>query len=162
MTFDFPNILRDSIWHTTSVDRYREILAHGNIVVEPRIGDRERWSTACGSQLYPYVRTLGGISLFDFNGFDPVAYEERYPLSSWREFVPYRSMWGASIWIEIASPSRLPGFISGLDLLAQWKRDQVGNRIMPVIEAAHIGSISTNEFGRVVISDECGFHDCTS
>jgi len=81
MTGEFPNILRDSVCHTTSVGSCREILAHGKIVAEPDISNRERWSTACGSRLYPYVRTLGGMSLFDCNAFDPAAYARRYPVS---------------------------------------------------------------------------------
>ena len=63
--------------------------------------DSERWSTKAGPEWYPYVRTLGGVSLFDLREFEPDSYRERCPLSTWTEFVPYREDWKASIWIEI-------------------------------------------------------------
>ena len=32
---------------------------------------------------------FSGVSLFDFAGFDSEDYEARYPISNWREYVPY-------------------------------------------------------------------------
>src|SRR5438309_5175332 len=75
--------LRGGLWHTTHLDRYRNILTEGSIVPEPNIPNSDRWKTSQGEDYYPYVRMLGGVSLFDFDEFDPERYTERYPASSW-------------------------------------------------------------------------------
>jgi len=79
----FPNLLRGRLWHTTSFDRYQKIVESGFILPSPPVPDDERWGTIQGPDYYPYVRLLGGVSLFDFNGFDPDSYGEKYPLSTW-------------------------------------------------------------------------------
>jgi hypothetical protein len=80
--------LHGGLWHTTSSDRFESILATGAILPEPNIPDSKRWCTGGGSEHYPYVRTLGGVSLFDFDQFDPGIYGERCPSSTWAYFVP--------------------------------------------------------------------------
>jgi hypothetical protein len=62
--------LRGGVWHTTNVSRFQGILRSAAILPDPEIPDSERWSTSLGSKWYPYVRTLGGISLFDFRRFN--------------------------------------------------------------------------------------------
>jgi hypothetical protein len=89
------------LWHTTHPDRFKPILSGGAILPEPNIPDGDRYCTGLGKDHYPYVRTLGGVSLFDFNGFDTDAYTNEYPSSTWATFVPYRTDWGSSVWIEI-------------------------------------------------------------
>jgi len=49
-----------------------------------------------GSKWHPCARTLGSVSLFDFQEFDPDQYSKDYPVSTWTEFVPYRSAWERS------------------------------------------------------------------
>lgn len=134
------------IWHTTSPTRFHAILESGGILPEPGLPDSERWSTNAGPEWYPYVRTLGGVSLFDLHGFEPDSYRERCPLSTWTEFVPYREDWKASVWIEIDVSLLGRNFVAGRDLLDRWKAANVGNRIMPEIEAAHLGPIATAAF----------------
>ena len=46
----------------------------------PDVPDGERWGTSHGPDYYPYVRTLVGISLFDFNEFDAVMYSNGAPV----------------------------------------------------------------------------------
>lgn len=139
----------NGVWHTTNNARFKQILESGTILPEPNIPDSERWSTSQGPQYYPYVRTLGGVSLFDFNGFNPTDYSNRYRASSWEEFIPYRSVWKGAVWIELDTEALGQGFVSGPVLLERWKRDDVGNRIMPLIEAAHMGSIPVTAFKSV-------------
>jgi hypothetical protein len=55
---------------STNVSRFQGILRSAAILPDPEIPDSERWSTSLGSKWYPYVRTLGGISLFDFRRFN--------------------------------------------------------------------------------------------
>ena len=133
--------LRGAVWHTTSSERFQGILRAAAILPEPEIPDSERWSTSQGPKSYPYVRSLGGFSLFDFREFDPEQYSKDCWLSSWEEFVPYRPKWKEAIWIEIAIEKLGDSFVSGSDLLARWKSDEVGNRIMPKIEAAYFGPL---------------------
>lgn len=149
--------LQGSVWHTTNSDRFREIVRSGAILPEPDVKDAERWSTSQGSAYYPYVRTLGGVSLFDFRDFDPEQYSDAYPISTWREFVPHRSAWREAVWIEIDTSQLGEAFISGPALLARWKADHVGNRIMPEIEAAHMGPLPRSAFKEVFLVRE-GVH----
>jgi hypothetical protein len=141
--------LQGAVWHTTNSERFQGILHSGAILPEPPIPDRDRWSTAMGSKWYPYTRTLGGVSLFDFREFDPDQYSKDYPLSTWAEFVPYRSTWKEAVWIEIDAEKLGKAFVSGNDLLARWKTVEVGNRIMPRIEAAHLGPLPCVAFKNV-------------
>ena len=142
--------LRGSVWHTTNSERYKGILLEGAILPEPPISDRDRWGTGVGTIGCPYVRSIGGVSLFDFRDFDSGVYSEQYPISSWREFVPYRSAWGEAIWIEIDVSQLIPGFISGREILDRWKAEHATNRFMPLIEAAHIGALPIKAFRQVL------------
>lgn len=89
------------VWHTTRPDRFLSILDDGAILPEPSIPNGERWGIALGPDLYPFVRSIGGVSLFDFRGFAPVTYQEKYTVSMWRTFVPYRQDWAGAIWLEV-------------------------------------------------------------
>jgi hypothetical protein len=105
----------------------------------------------------PYLRSIGGVSLFDFRDFDPEEYSKKYPISTWREFVPYRSSWGEAIWIEVDVSEVMAGFISGREILDRWKAEQATNRFMPLIEAAHIGALPFKAFKQVLhVSKESG------
>jgi hypothetical protein len=148
--------LQGSVWHTTSSGRFRGILRSGAILPEPGIKETDRWGTSQGSKYHPYVRTLGAVSLFDFRGFDHKLYSAKYPNSTWREFVPYRSAWKEAVWIEIDVSRLGRAFISGPALLARWRADKVGNRIMPMIEAAHIGPLPRTAFKEVFLVREGG------
>lgn len=142
--------LRIGIWHTTSVDRFEGILAEGSILPEPPILDLERWGTAAGPALYPFVRGMGGVSLFDFSDFDEVGYEEKYPFSMWRTFVPCFSKWDEAIWIELDRYAMKDSFIDGKSVVDLWKRrGELGRNIMPIIEAAHIGPVPISVFRRI-------------
>jgi hypothetical protein len=150
----FPSVLHGRLWHTTSLERYQMIITEGYILPEPPIPDEQRWKTCRGPHYYPYVRSLSGVSLFDFEGFAPDNYSEEYPNSRWRAFVPYREAWGQAVWIELDRRAIAKGFINGKMLLE--RRDQEGalrHDIMPIIEAAHLGPIPIAAFRRVLI---CG------
>lgn len=144
--------LRGGLWHTTSEQRYEGILAAGAILAEPPVPDEERWATRCGAWGWPYVRKLGGVSLFDFEGFDAEIYEERFRLSSWREFVPFRQAWGSSVWIEIDRALASNGLVSGQALLARQHEEAAHrHRLMPRIEAAYLGNVRAEFFARVLL-----------
>lgn len=143
--------LYGGLWHTTHPDRFNRILASGAILAEPDIPDAERWSTSQGKDLYPYVRSLGGVSLFDFDQFDRETYSEECPNSNWGEFVPYRMDWGCSVWIEIDRAQVARQLISASRLLEEWKSNGAGRKIMPGIEAAHKGDLPRTAFKRAFL-----------
>lgn len=58
--------LRGGVWHTTDSERYKGILSAGAILPEPPIPDSDRWETGLGTIGCSYVRSIGGVSLFDF------------------------------------------------------------------------------------------------
>ncbi len=132
------------VWHTTSQDRYLRILECGAILPEPDIS--ERWGTAAGPAGHPYVRSIGGVSLFDFRGFEAGGYSAEYRFSSWEYFVPCHLSWDSAAWIAIDHEALGSAFISGVELLARWKAEGSLRRIMPLIEAAHIGPLPCRAF----------------
>ena len=91
--------LRGGLWHTTSPERFEGIQYYRAILVNPPIPEDEKWGTRSGPEGWPFVRKLGGVSLFDFEEFDIQTYKCKWPLSSWWEFVPFRQSWGAAVWI---------------------------------------------------------------
>ena len=151
--------LYGGLWHTTHPERFLGIMECGSILSEPKeIPNADRWGTARGPKHYPYVRSIGGVSLFDFHEFDPQSYQSMYPASRWRVFVPYRSDWGGAVWIEIDRKHVSPCVLSGRDLLTKWKSGgDLGHNIMPLIEAAYIGSLPITAFGRALFIS--GVHD---
>ena len=147
-------ILIGGLWHTTYQERYEKIVQCGSILVEPDIADSDRWSTRGGPEYYPYVRTLGGVSLFDFNEFEPSTYSERFKSSSWCEFVPFRESWESAVWIEINRTAVQERMIDGVELWEKCKREGAEHhRVMPHIEAAHLGDLPTSCFLRRLYVD---------
>ncbi|MGH2507208.1 MAG: hypothetical protein ACRDHZ_07345 [Ktedonobacteraceae bacterium] len=145
-----PPLLRQGVWHTTSPERYASILLEGAILPEPSIPDAERWGTAGGPGLYPYTRYLGGVSLFDFSEFDPDAYEAAYPFSMWRKFVPKIADWSSAIWIRMDPNILGERYIDPAKLLGRWKAEGAFQRkLMPMIEAAHLGAVPSSAFSSV-------------
>lgn len=98
----------------------------------------------------PYVRFLAGISLFEFNNFDPVNYGQSFPMSDWQHFVFYKRSWGASVWIEIDRDQIVDHFLSAEELINKKREERVYNKIMPYIEAACLAPIPVTAFIRVL------------
>ncbi len=140
------------LWHSTHPERFQHILETGAILPEPDIPESERWSTYLGSRYYPYVRTLGGVSLFDFKGFDPDKYTERFPMSSWSYFVPHHRGWGCAAWIEIDRAAVAPQLISPSELEKRQAADSAHHhKRMPEIEATHLGPLPRAAFRRAFL-----------
>jgi hypothetical protein len=142
--------LRGGLWHTTHPDRFKGIVLSKAILSEPDIPEKKRWNTSRGKDYYPYVRTIGGVSLFDFDEFNPDQYQDEYPLSTWHQFIPYRSRWKSAVWIEIDREQIASHFVSGAELIHRWKLDNAQHHmIMPIIEAACLKAIPCAAFKRV-------------
>ena len=156
----FPYQLLNAFWHTTSVNRYQSIIDSGFIKPEPNIKGH-RWGVGMGPSHYPFVRKIGGVSIFDFFGFEPEQYSKKFPVSSWRSFVPIQKNWNQAIWIKL-SPENMPGkFLKGLELRKiQWDLNALKNKLMPRIECAHIGPIPIKAFVQILLYDqEQGFSE---
>ena len=139
--------LNGGLWHTTSPERFDSIARDQAILPEPPIPDADRWGTAAGPAGFPYVRTLGGVSLFDFADFNPDTYGVCYPMSNWTAFVPFRDEWGAAIWIEIDREAVRAALIPPAKLVQRWKdTDSYRHRLMPHLEAAHLGPIPSGSW----------------
>lgn len=138
--------LGKGIWHATHPERFVSIMTEG-VKAEPALSDQERWKTSRGPEFYPFVRKIGGVSLFDFERFNPDEYDRSHPLSNWRTFVPHRDDWAGAVWIQIDREMIGDRFISTDDLVVRW--DQGGHHrhtIMPRIECACVGDIPTLAF----------------
>ena len=144
------NALEGGLWHTTHPDRFFGILRTGKIEFEPDIPDKHRWSTSGGPKYYPFVRSLGGVSLFDFGEVrDKVdlAKAQRLGLG---EFVPYRDVWDVAVWIEVDREKVADSVIGCSELVALWGTDRRYGKLMFDIEAAHIGDLPLTSCMRVL------------
>lgn len=139
----FPAELRGSVWHTTSPERYSMIVGDGCIKANPDIPDNERWGTSLGEKHFPFVRSLGGVSVFDFRNFD-------VDTTDWAAFVPCRSDWKSAVWIEIDISMLGNNFISGQSIRELWHKMDSTRKFITKIEGAVIGSISKSAFKKVL------------
>ena len=145
--------LHGKLWHTTRPELFRAIMRSGALLPEPEIDNAERWKTARGPDFYPFVRKLGGVSLFDFFDFDAARYDQTHRLSTWRTFVPHTEASGGAVWIEIDRTRIADQFLSADDIVQQW--DEGGHHrhtIMPRIEAAHIGPLPRVAFSSAFLT----------
>lgn len=156
MTKKFPKILNNRLWHTTSTDRFENIVKTGLILREPPLDDSERHTSKDGPQYNPLVRQLRGISLFNFVDFDPVSYEKKYQSSTWYSFVPCYHRYSECVWIEINKDKILDNLIlaDGLKEISD-RENNCGNR-MPEIEVACMVDIKKEWFLDVLLyEDRC-------
>jgi len=144
--------LHGRLWHTTPPDRFQRILETGAILPVPDPPNPDGWRTMGGEPYRSFAHTLGAVSLFDFDQFDPESYGTKCPMSDWHTFVPYREKWGSSVWIEIDRGLIAQQLISGPDLVAKWKaNDAYEHSIMPYIEVVHVGPVPRSAFVRAFI-----------
>ncbi|CAN7287415.1 hypothetical protein [Devosia sp. LjRoot3] len=145
------------VWHTTHPSRLAAISAAGALLVEPPISNSERWKTTRGPDYFPFVRHLGGVSLFDFDGFDGDAYDEKYVMSSWRTFVPCRRDWASALWIEFDRDAIADKLVAPPQLLDRWKATaSYRYTIMPGIEAGYLGDLSLCAARSILVVSSAG------
>lgn len=158
MTVTRDSVLREllgGLWHATHPDRFEMILRSAAILPEPDIPANDRWSTFEGPNSYPYVRKIGGVSLFHFDEFEPETYGQKYPMSSWSYFVLYRRDWRTSIWNEIDRQLVARNIISSQELAA--RQNPAGDhrhKRMAQIEVAHLGPVPRAAFKRAFLVGE--------
>ena len=144
--------LHGRLWHTTHPDRFKQILETGSILPIPEKPNPDGWRTMSGEPYRSYAHTLNGVSLFDFDEFDPESYATKCPMSSWYTFVPYQENWGAAVWIEVNRKRIAPNLISAADVVTRWNADKAyEHNFMPYIEAIHVGPIPRAAFLRAFV-----------
>jgi hypothetical protein len=155
--------LHGRLWHVTRPDLFLRILDDKAIKPDPDMPDNERWGTACGPSHYPYVRSIGGVSLFDLWKFDPAQYDAKFTQSNWRYFIPWPKIWAGAVWIEIRLVDIEPDFKPASILKDGWDcQGNRGRKRMPLIEAAHIGDLPIDAFHRIIFirdSDNGEYHE---
>ena len=76
--------------------------------------------------------------------------------SSWRKFVPCRSDWGESVWIEIDRYAVRENYLSARDLAERQRAENAERHtLMPRIEAAVIDRIPIAAFRQILLR-RCG------
>jgi hypothetical protein len=150
--------LHGRLWHTTPPDRFARILELGAILpIHPDNPNPDGWKTLSGEPYRSYAHTLGAVSLFDFDQFDPEVYRQKCQSSSWDEYVPFREKWGSAVWIEIDREKVAPQLISGPELLRRNHAEGAQRySIMPYIEAAHVGPLPRSAFARAFVVGKDG------
>ncbi|MBL3594827.1 hypothetical protein JMM63_04460 [Rhodovulum sulfidophilum] len=128
--------LLGSFWHTTSSARFERIIQSGFIMADPPLPEAERYGGM------PFVRSLGGVSIFDFpSNFSFEKYEAELPGNSIGEFIPFKRLWGSSIWLRINTDMVSNALKSGREIRDLWRKMGSTRRFMAQVEGAHIGDI---------------------
>jgi hypothetical protein len=137
------------LWHTTTPCRYRQIRSSGCIVPDPPNLVGRRFGGESQAE-WPVGRSVGGVCLFDFCGFDPEGYVQQYPLSDWRVFLPFNEPGYNAIWMKI-DRSALPGQLLSPDEVRRLsEQTSPPRKYFPRIERVHVGSIPTTAFNRTL------------
>ena len=147
--------LRGGVWHVTSCDFFEGIKEAGAIQVEPDIPERSRYGGRSGPAKRPYVRHIGGVSLFDFRKYDLKRFDQEFPSNTGtiRYYVPFYRREHDSVWIQIDPVQAGKSLLSPAEL--NRRRDVDGERsrlLIPRIEACHIGDIPKDRFLRVLFA----------
>lgn len=147
----FPKKLYGSVWHSTSIERFEKIKADGRIKANPDLSDKERFSTKFGAKHYPFVRSIGGVSVFDFRTFDVKKYSHKFSVSNWATFAPCRTGWAETIWIEVDILQLKDTFLSGQQIRELWKSENSSRKFITIIEGAVMEFIPSSAFKQVLL-----------
>lgn len=146
--------LKGGLWHVTRAERYSKIISSGGIDPNPEgVPDTERWQTQNGQRGFPFVRYVGGVSLFDFINWDidkcAGSCVRGLYCCGWEYFIPVLQWNGrrldSSVWIEINYDAVKHNLKLNEELessqRAEQKRSGDIHTLLPCVEAAHIGRI---------------------
>ncbi|MGR5518921.1 hypothetical protein ACPV5H_26345 [Vibrio harveyi] len=149
MSIKVPQQLQGKVWHSTTLENANEIVRKGYILAEPNIDQSKRWGRN-DSSAYPFVRSIGGISLFDFrlpsSHSNPMLYS----------FVPCKAGYTQTVWFEIDIQKLDESFLSADETREQWKASGMVRNYMPKLEACSLCPIPTNLVKSVYISNKHG------
>lgn len=146
-----PNQLKNGVWHTTSVERYKSILKTGFILPEPDIPEEGRWGGGLDENKHPFVRSIGGVSLFDFRNLNQKNNENKCLSTGWHSFVPVQRAWKQAIWININELVLGEEYYCPDALLHKSRVEGNIRKFIVGVEAAHIGELPVSKFKKVLI-----------
>ena len=158
---EYFSVLAGKVWHTTTPARLEMILSSGAVLANPPLNDSERWG--CTPELYPLVRRLGGISVFDLRDLNFAEYVSAYGTSGWSAFIPAASGSEKSIWIEVNTENLKSSLISATELSEMEKKDGLKGNYIPNMEGAIINQIPLDSINSILeySSHENSFTDIT-
>ena len=146
--------LKGGLWHVTRAERHSKIISSGGIDPNPEgVSDAERWQTQHGERGFPFVRYVGGVSLFDFINWDidkcAGGCVRGFYYCGWDNFIPVLQCNGrrldSSVWIEINYDAVKHNLRLNKELerMQRAERERSGDNhtLLPCVEAAHIGRI---------------------
>ncbi|HGN2068222.1 hypothetical protein [Proteus sp. HMSC14B05] len=144
MSFNkFPKHLLGNVWHATTATRFKLIKKNGFIKINPNIPDQDR--TGCGNkEKYPLVRTLKGISIFDFRIVDEKYLNDHY--SHWNWVLVSGVEYEDIIWISINLDKLKDCFLSGEEVSAIANNSKEYRKYIPKIEGAILCDIPLSSF----------------
>jgi hypothetical protein len=148
---EFPPELLGAVWHTTSISRFKRIVSSREIMAEPDIADTARHGTRRGPKLYPFVRSLGGISVFDFQNFDPAEHFKETGALNWPHFVFGHHTEEDSLWIEINTKKLNDSYLSAKEIRHMWHESNSNRKFMTGIEGAVLKSVPIDAFRNVLL-----------
>ncbi|KZN30034.1 hypothetical protein N480_03560 [Pseudoalteromonas luteoviolacea S2607] len=115
MTNILPKELERKVWHVTSLENAKKIIAHGSIIANPDIPESERWGGSCES-VHPFARSINGISLFDLRQEKAL---KKHPLSY---FKPMNLKAPTTIWFEVDTLALSGNFLSPEEALTKKRK----------------------------------------
>ena len=147
--------LKGGLWHVASAERFSKIISSGGIDPNPEgVPDTERWQAQHGESNLPFVRYIGGVSLFDFINWDidicrNGCVKDLFHSCQWGNFIPMLQWNGecldSTVWVEINYDAVKLNLKLNEELKHLWsdehKRSGDIHTLLPCVEAAHIGRI---------------------
>ncbi|AYO14234.1 hypothetical protein D0812_07375 [Vibrio owensii] len=152
MTTKVPPQLRGKVWHSTSIENAKSIVGCGAILAEPELSETKRWGSA--TQLF--VRSIGGISLFDFR------LPNSHSSGLLSRFVPCKVDLIRTVWFEIDLSKLGSSFLSAEDTRLRWINAGMNTQYMPKLEAASLCAIPISCIKTVYVCDRRGVFRVTA
>lgn len=149
--------LLDTVCHTTTVASFLKIYESGYIKGEPNQKTLEHkiYSNCLDMNNTTYVRSIGGVSLFDFKNFSLQEYDTYFKEGSYGELYRFLPMHqrnekdGMSIWLVIGG-NYTDKYIDRLSLKNMWEK-QKNSMFMPNVEATILEDIPINWIKKVIV-----------
>lgn len=147
-----PPQLRGKVWHSTSIENAKSIVECGAILAEPELSETKRW----GSASLLFVRSIGGISLFDFR------LHNSHSSEFLGAFVPCKVGFSRTVWFEIELSKLGSSFISADETRLRWINAGMNTQYMPKLEAASLSAIPIDCIKAVYVCNRKGVFRVTT
>ncbi|ELA9814221.1 TPA: hypothetical protein ACGSUT_004207 [Vibrio parahaemolyticus] len=149
MSTKVPTELKGKVWHSTSIENAMSIVRQGFIFAEPDIDQTKCWGGK-SERVHPFVRSIGGISLFDFRLPNSHVSEILY------SFIPCKSGCAQTVWFEIDVSRLSDSFLSADETRMRWRESGMSRQYMPKLESTSLCPIPTSYINSIYISRKMG------